>query len=81
MPRPPNYQLRCARFCVDGNGMYRNGQEWIHIYGVTQWVCHPCAELLGRDAGLPTREQQRRAVRARERREQMRLDEAAPGPP
>ena len=79
MPPKPRYQLRCAQFCMDRNGVFRYGEVWVHIWGRTQWVCLPCAEQLGKLAGIPTTREQRASVRGRERRAQSSLDEAASG--
>ena len=73
MPPKPNYRLRCAAYCQDAQGRFRDGETWIYLHGRTLWVCHPCAERLGRAAGLPTSTMQRAAVRAREARQQQLL--------
>jgi ribosome-binding protein aMBF1 (putative translation factor) len=78
MPKP-HYQLRCAQFCMDRNGAYRYGEVWVHLYGRTLWVCMPCAEKLGKRAGIPTTAQQRAAVRAREAKAQQAWMEPTPG--
>ena len=70
---PPRYAQDCAKHCVDGTGMPRKGDQWIHIWGVTEWVCDICAERYGRKAGIPTRRDVREAVRAEEARFQLPL--------
>lgn len=61
-------------FCVDRRGRHRNGEVWVHTFGRTSWVCTPCAELLGKQAGIPSQAQLRRKARAEERRGQLQLD-------
>jgi ribosome-binding protein aMBF1 (putative translation factor) len=74
MPKPPRYQLRCAQFCQDARGNYRDGVEWVHIYGRTLWVCGSCADELGKGAGIKTTSQKRRETRQREDRQQLRFE-------
>lgn len=73
MPKP-RYQVRCARRCLDNRGRPRPGDQWVHIHGQTYWVCGPCAEWLGRSAGIPTAQQRRAAARREERRSQLPMD-------
>lgn len=35
--------VRCQYLCFDRAGRPRDGDQWIHIYGSTRWVCAPCA--------------------------------------
>ena len=71
----PNYHLRCAQLCVDRRGEPRDGDQWVHVYGVTRWVCSPCAEHIGRLAHIPSRGQLRRATARREAPFQVHMDE------
>jgi hypothetical protein len=60
--------------CSDRRGVPRQGDQWVHLWGITQWVCASCAEHYSRLAGIPTRTQVRRTTRAREARQQLGLD-------
>lgn len=42
----PRYEKRCSRFCVDSKGARRAGNQWVHVYGRTLWVCDSCARQL-----------------------------------
>jgi hypothetical protein len=68
-----SWSVRCARRCLDRAGRPRPGSEWVHIHGLTWWVCTPCAEVLGAEAGIPTAAQIRRRVQQREHRLQLPL--------
>ena len=75
MPNRPRYQVYCALHCQDARGAYRMGDQWVHIHGMTLWVCGPCADLLGSSAGIPTSSQKRRETRRREDRQQLRMED------
>jgi hypothetical protein len=68
-----SWSVRCATRCTDRAGRPRPGSEWVHIHGLTWWVCTPCAERLGSDAGIPTATERRRRVTLHERRLQLPL--------
>lgn len=73
----PRYEIRCARLCTDTLGRPRTGTEYVHIYGQTLWVCHPCGEQMGHEAGIPTDSQVRSMRRRIMRKAQVHMDEVA----
>jgi len=48
----PKWQQRCARRCVDKQDRPVFGSQWVHTWGVTEWVCSACATKIARRAGL-----------------------------
>jgi hypothetical protein len=48
----PRYSRRCDYLCTDRYGRHRDGEQWVHIYGTTLWVCSPCALKAWKEAGL-----------------------------
>ena len=70
----PAYATRCAVMCSDQKGYPRKGDQWVHIWGITQWVCSSCAERMARQAGIPSAHMLRRQTRLREQRMQLGLD-------
>jgi ribosomal protein L37AE/L43A len=68
------YATRCAMRCVDNRERPRNGDQWVHIWGTTYWVCRNCAEHFSRLAGIPTTTMVKLETRRREARQQLSLD-------
>lgn len=50
--KPPSYEKRCARRCVDNRDAPVMGNQWVHAFGVTMWVCSKCAAKIARAAGI-----------------------------
>jgi hypothetical protein len=67
----PRYVPDCALGCVDLNGRRRAASEWIHIDGMTRFVCGVCARLL---FGLPAES----TLERRRRRDVERMQEELP---